>query len=439
MNLAAGDRFTFVNLTNAPKLSRKAANRARGHVTKATWTKYRAAKAQAVSSNALLTCQRIGRDSSQTKRLPQYIPEASEQDLATLLSEAIVRTDHDSAARLLMELWPIIFSADHHHAATYDAAWRKMFISEPAFMEATVASALRGWSPGPECEKRANYHYDRAYRMAIQRMSSKSTLDYGLMGFMMTMAVDARIALDDEAWKVHMDGILQFLRSESRSNGHEVQFFFVDLLIMDAVNYIFGFPRVYDAAIVEQLGRCSNDRDLLAVSQLADRIVAFGAEFDRGEYAAHPSQTPLEMQQEWMEMAFQCRCLHMRPSVYVKMVATAMELVLHLTVYDPGDGPSMGPLAERLYEAYRLLPGTICVRMELTSCPVMIGTIASKPGSDARRWFIDKLETGVKAQKARGWEDPTRPMFAALASDKELSHRFERIWIEETSLLRCNE
>jgi hypothetical protein len=129
----------------------------------------------------------------------------------------------------------------------------------------------------------------------------------------------------------------------------------------------------------------------------------------------------------------------MRRSVYVKMVATAMELVLHLTVYDPVDGPSMGPLSESLYHAYRLLPGTICVRMELTSCPVMIGTIASKPGSAARRWFIDKLETGVRAQKARGWEDPTLPMLAALASDKELSHRFERIWIEETSLLRCNE
>lgn len=139
--------------------------------------------------------------------------------------------------RLLMylvnEFWPIIFLHGRGvPSGANDQLWLTALASEPAFVEATMVTAIRYWLPDLTCKLRSEMHSYRATAMLRDRLSSNNTYSDGFLGAVLTMALGERMVRNDTAWEVHMSGLVQTIEARQARGIESLPALFTDLTIL---------------------------------------------------------------------------------------------------------------------------------------------------------------------------------------------------------------
>lgn len=113
---------------------------------------------------------------------------------------------------------------------------------------------------------------------------------------------------------------------------------------------------------------------------------------------------------------------------FVRCAAKTNRLLSGLTWPPPTDHKAYAIVAEELKGEMQCLPGRTCLYMDLTSCQLIVGAVASAPGSESRAWFMNRLRTGVRAMHERGWDNSLGLLELTLRNDTDLLEQFMEIW-----------
>lgn len=152
----------------------------------------------------------------------------------------------------------------------------------------------------------------------------------------------------------------------------------------------------------------------------------------------HPNERcsgkdPPDIAALWVKLYIKCRLHEGHSNPFVRATVKAAQIILHLSSPPDADQSQIPTLADELKHELSQLPVRSCWCMELTSCQIIVGAIASARGSATRAWFFDKLRNGVNTMRNRGWEDAFGFLERVLATDADMSSRLGALWREETS------
>ncbi|KAH7353331.1 hypothetical protein B0T11DRAFT_356373 [Plectosphaerella cucumerina] len=368
--------FTFLNTTGAPRLSKPAAKRVRGHVTRTNFANRRRRKAEAADKTATALVG-VTHDVA-------YPPcNGSNHDawdaLADALSVATSTSGQDESARLLNEFWSVIFLGSRGiPGGQDDQAWMQLLASEPALVEASLSMAVRCWSTKANCNMRADFHACRATGLLIQRIGSREAYTDGFLGAAFTMALNERLLRNDEAWKVHIGGIIQAVRGRRAQGLPGLPPLFTDLVILDTANGIIDFPRVCHPCLVKDLVDNDDGSIISVLNDTSDKVSRLRKTIEA--HRKHPldeESVALFIQRPYDQLIAEIDSLLGHENAYTRNTAKAIELILSLSWPMETDEAKSSSLAAELKDGLAALPGRSCLYMDVTSCPIIVGAIAS--------------------------------------------------------------
>lgn len=191
----------------------------------------------------------------------------------------------------------------------------------------------------------------------------------------------------------------------------------------DLVNGIFEFPRAYHPVLARDLA----EYDCPVISTLDDmarkvrklrRLIEMHM-----QHPLQPETVGLEIQKPHDQVLRNVEILLAHENAYVRNTAKAIQLILSLSWPLETDHVKSALLASEMKDGLAGLPGRSCLYMDVSSCQIIIGAVASERGSEAREWFVDKLRRAMKAVQDRGWKRPYELLEMALAKDDRLLAR----------------
>ncbi|KAL2812335.1 hypothetical protein BDW59DRAFT_167841 [Aspergillus cavernicola] len=411
--------FTFLNTTGA-SLSQPAAKRMRAHITKTNFAKRR----QRLSKPTGIETE------SRTKRTRTTSPE-SHPDVVL----PPIPTQPDLAANITAfhKLQELVFLEGRHSPdSPSEAVWFNLIASDPALVEATMAVAVRQWSPDNSWQSKADYHSYIAVNLIKQRITSTTTRTDGVLGAVITMAFGAALAQDDYAWNVHIDGLAHIIKDRESRNPHTMPTWFLDLVVQDSINSIFNYPRVWHQSIIQALGDY-HDQRILQLAAIHDSVVQLQNTIN--SHRKHPSDAAVIAQvieEPLARLHYETRSLRTKNNPHIDAAARSIELVLYL-LWPSQTGAHLTLLAGELGDAMSRYPIKGCSYMDLTSFQLMIGAVAADKGSPARTWFVDRLSRAVRWMQTRGWREPLNILQRRFMSDVDvglMGRRFKDLWKE---------
>lgn len=172
--------------------------------------------------------------------------------------------------------------------------------------------------------------------------------------------------------------------------------------------------------MVDQLDKSLSDNIAVKVAAIAERLSHVRQTINRERKNwAKPDDVPRKAQEYWMLCSMETRTLQKHSNPHVRATAKAFELALFLSASKVGDG-IIARVADELRAEMDGIPGRTCIYMDLTSCPLILGAVAAREGSETRDWFLGRLRRAVRAMRLRGWEDPFEALRRAVEADAEL-------------------
>lgn len=112
-----------------------------------------------------------------------------------------------------------------------ETAWVNLIVSEPALVEATMVIGMRLWSPRLSWQRRAGTHQSKALNLTIQKIGSKRPQTEAMLAAVSTMAFAERLANDDLAWNIHIDGLAQMIK-ERQSQDMSLPWWLHDIIVL---------------------------------------------------------------------------------------------------------------------------------------------------------------------------------------------------------------
>jgi hypothetical protein len=113
-----------------------------------------------------------------------------------------------------------------------EKAWFDLITSEPVVFEASLAGGMRCWGPDEESQQNADLHLSRATKLLVDRISCEQVPSDAMMGAVMTMAFGERMADNDEAWNVHMEGLIRMMQQRRRHGASSLPPIFSSLIAL---------------------------------------------------------------------------------------------------------------------------------------------------------------------------------------------------------------
>ncbi|KAL4973656.1 hypothetical protein BDW66DRAFT_100158 [Aspergillus desertorum] len=414
------NEFTFLNTTGA-SLSAPAAKRMRAHVTRTNFAKRRQRIAVA----------RAAESESNGERRQERCNETEEEDraFAPPLTSAPRTPPNIAAIHQIQEL--VFLEGRHTPGSASEAAWFNLMASEPALFEASLAVAVRQWSPDSSWQSKADYRSYTAIRLIKQRIKSIATPSDGVLGAVITMALGASLVHDDIAWKIHMDGLAHIVRERASRDPHSLPAWLIDLIVQDSINSVFHFPRIWHQTIVQILGE-HHDPRILRLAEISDSVVrlrkAIGSLYAD---AVNPIPVARDIEEPLARLHYEARNLRATDNLHIDAAARTIELVLYL-LWPTQSAAHLTLLAGELKEVICRFPIKGCTYMDLTSFQLVVGAIAADKASPVRAWFVERISKAVRWVQRRGWRDPlsiVETVFAAEPDDGLLG-RFKTLWRE---------
>lgn len=129
-------------------------------------------------------------------------------------------------------LWSNLFMDSSNYPESPDeAAWLDLLVSEPALLESSLAIGTRHNASDRMCGQDAETHSIRAVNMLLQRIKTGQAHMDAVLAVVMTMAFGERLARNDAAWNVHIDGLTQLVKERYAQGVPNLPSWFIGLLI----------------------------------------------------------------------------------------------------------------------------------------------------------------------------------------------------------------
>lgn len=311
---------------------------------------------------------------------------------------------------------------DHGHKSAMEAAWVEFLSSDSAVLDATLAVGVRHWTPGPSWEQCAQLHSSRALQGMVRHICSGRAHTDAAFVTAVTMAFGERLAHNEAAMELHIDGIVQLI-SERRSRGiSPVPSLFVNLLIWfvfiqsnglwvsvntvsDAANHALGYSRFLHRKIIDALS-IDYGKPLSKIVSVIDSLVTLRDSIaDYREINQESTYLSEEIEVAYQDLLARIRALRLLSDPGIDAAALSLELALHHSW--PGASKSLlARIADELGHAINKTAVSHCFFVDITSCQLMLGAAYAGKGSPSNRWFLARFEQVISALRSRGWANP---------------------------------
>ncbi|KAL6231232.1 hypothetical protein BDW75DRAFT_233761 [Aspergillus navahoensis] len=392
--------YMFLNTTGA-SLPATAARRMRAHITRTNFAQRRQRMAIAGA-----------RTETSAKRRQERRNQAEEEGRSVTPppTSAPPTPSNIAAFHQIQEL--VFLEGRHTPGSASEAAWFNLIASEPALVEASLAVAVRQWSPDNSWQSKADYHSYTAVRLIKQRITSIATPSDGVLGAVITMALGASLVHDDIAWKIHMDGLAHIVKERVSRGPHSLPTWLTDLIVQDSINNTFEFPRVWHQSIVQILGE-HHDRRILKLAEISDSVIRLRkviGSLDANSVNTIPVAQDIE--EPLARLHYEARNLRATDNLHIDAAARTIELILYL-LWPTQSAAHLTLLAGELKE-------------------LVIGAIAADKVSPVRAWFVERISNAVRWMQQRGWQNPLSVVETVFESeaDNGLVGRFKALWKE---------
>ncbi|VUC36786.1 unnamed protein product [Clonostachys rosea] len=415
----------FLNATGAPVLSRADSRQMRAYITKSNFAKRRQRISQVETKqdgdSNKTTEQAFHRRKKCQQRIQRATPGTSPTELPTRepsSSTPSVQLLRNFRYLVFLDIRPTVQDP-------VEKAWFDLITSEPVVFEASLAGGMRCWGPDEESQQNADLHLSRATNLLVDRISSEHVPSDAMIGAVMTMAFGERMADNDAAWNVHMEGLIRMMQQRWHHGVSELPPVFRSLVALDFINHLLGFPRFYHTKVVDSLSS-HGDQVISALAPISANVLflknaAGASQIGRATQTSQDAQGPLQ------RLQLATRILREFDDPYVQATSLSLEIYLNLLwpLLFPIDIESVGSELQDAMSEFRI---KACPYMELTSPHYILGLIATKKGSPARTWFSDKLQGSVQVMRQSGWSDPLSLMKRGLANEPHIHDQFVALW-----------
>ncbi|KAI1321867.1 hypothetical protein F5Y16DRAFT_388339 [Xylariaceae sp. FL0255] len=423
--------FTFITAVDGPTLSEASAKRIRGHVTRANFAKRRETRGlnttleQRATRKIICTTER--RDSSGS-------PDAVLPLLPTTPTQA--SSAQPALKNFICQYLPMIWSQLFLDGSKYplneeEAAWASLLASDHALAESSLAIGARHLLPAESYEDLYSDLSSRVTKTIISRLNSDQALSDAVLATVMTMAFGECLVHNRRAWAVHIEGGVQLIRERIARGLPAMAPWVRDLLVMDTVNDVFGFPRFYHKNIIKVL-RTTNDaqyQPLIRIAALCEDLVGLRVSISEARKSSWDSDSLFRLIVEPIgALLVAARALREDKNESVRAASIAIELVIYLSWSPAAAWMNLTAITEELKEAMRRVLGRPCAYMDLTSCQLILGAVAAEEGSSTRTWFTDKLQSASRSLSSRGWDGALNILEGGFPAEDELAAEFRTIW-----------
>ena len=162
---------------------------------------------------------------------------------------------------------------------------------------------------------------------------------------------------------------------------------------------------------------------------MAENFIALRRIIDHYDPSSPPEFTSQDIQGLWQKVEEEALALQTNEDPHAQAASFATQLALHL-LWPSSPETDLTPIARELKEATCRFPARFCPFMELTSCQLVLGAIASGAGSDVRSWFVERLRRTVHDVRSRGWKRPLGFVGRRCVVDVGLAARIKEVWAE---------
>ncbi|CAH0042457.1 unnamed protein product [Clonostachys rhizophaga] len=418
----------FLNATGAPVLSRADSRQMRAYITKSNFAKRRQRTSQVETKgnegNEKTPQQALHRRKRCQQKCQRTSWEANPTKLPTRESPPCV-----PSMQLLRNFRYLVFLDIRPTVQDpVEKAWFDLITSEPVVFEASLAGGMRCWGPDKESQQNADLHLSRATKLLVDRISCEQVPSDAMIGAVMTMAFGERMADNDEAWNVHMEGLIKMMQQRRHHGASSLPPVLRSLIALDFMNHILGFPRFYHPKVVDML-RSHGDQVLSTLAPISTDISLLKTAVGAPE-TGHVGQASHDIEGLLERLRLATQALREFNEPYIKATSRSLEIYLNLLwpLSFPIDLDSVGT---ELKEAVREFRIKACPYMDLTSPHYILGLLATEKDSEARCWFQERLQGPLHVMRQRGWSDPLSLMKRGLEHEPHIHHLFTALWGDE--------
>ncbi|CAG9981231.1 unnamed protein product [Clonostachys byssicola] len=416
--------FTFVNTTGAPNLSQPAAKLMRGHVTKTNFAKRRQRLASSgggdvANESAAGSGSDRGSSSKQSTASPEGNQTEPEDDLAQMNPTGSDTSSPPSAGlpgyeQILSNYLSMAYLEKKEAAQSpVQTAWLHYLDAEPALLaiiDAAMAIAYGESLSEPRTDHTAEAYSQYATNLLIQRIQAGVAKADNISPIVLTMTVSARLMGNDSLWNMHINGLVAIIKERRQQNKLELLPWLCDVLILDAVNYILGYPRVYHCKLIDALENTS--QSLSEVARISDDLIKMRELIDLHLLNhKHTDQNRIVSQIDVLSIKLfnEAEILLTDGKPNVRVFAICVELLLKL-LWPPLELQSQEKIANlvsNLKTNMNQIPFKPCgIYNDFTSCPIMLGAVSGMKDAPARQWCVNTLKTALAGIRLRGWGEP---------------------------------
>lgn len=95
-----------------------------------------------------------------------------------------------------------------------------------------MAVGLRYWEPDASSQQEARAHWSRAVEVIVERIGSGRADTDAVITAVATMAFGERLALNETAWTVHIDGLALLLEQRHKRIDSMLPYWLYDMMAM---------------------------------------------------------------------------------------------------------------------------------------------------------------------------------------------------------------
>ncbi|KAM6509985.1 hypothetical protein FALCPG4_017618 [Fusarium falciforme] len=431
-------QLTFLNTSDAPGLGVVETKQMRAHITKTNFARRRQRLAKERRQKNLQEIHERDlvaqpeKPMSGNEATPQ-VPTAPSLDPGSdMLLSTRSRDPHNSISYLLYEFRPIVFPAGYGYPGSErETVWVDQLLAEPALIEASMAIGLK-YTPrrrSPWTSREADIRKCMAISMINKRLDTAAGLSDGMLGAVFTLAFAERLASDERALDVHIQGLAQMIRLRRAAGITRVPSWFSDFLIYDSIGQAITSTNGSHEKLMQAL-RNEDNPTSLDVSRITSGISQLRKALDEFNATKVPSKN------EILNIEHQVDCLQLEVEVvlgsddhYIRTLRFALQLFLLLSWLSRPD-TDFGVLAEELRQSLAQPHIRLCSSVEPTIWQFFVGAVAAEKSVETRTWYIDRLQRVFDSMQVTKWTEVVQLLDRTFMPDMGLLERFKLVWQE---------
>ncbi|EEU36746.1 uncharacterized protein NECHADRAFT_51893 [Fusarium vanettenii 77-13-4] len=424
-------QLTFLNTSDAPGLGAVETKQMRAHITKTNFARRRQRlakerqqkKVQEIHERDLIA--RPEKPMSGNEATPQA-PTAPPLDPGSeMLLSTRSRDPNNSISYLLYEFRPIVFPAGYGYPGSErETVWVDQLLAEPALIEASMAIGLK-YTPRhrtPWTSREADIRKCMAISMINKRLDTAAGLSDGMLGAVFTLAFAERLASDEKALEVHIQGLAQMIRLRRAAGITRVP-------SCDSIGQAVTSTNGSHEKLMQAL-RNEDNPTSMDVSRITSGISQLRKALDEFSVTKIPSKS------EILNIEHQVDCLKLEVEVvlgsddqYIRTLRFALQLFLLLSWLSRPE-TDFGLLAEDLRHSLAKPQIRLCSSVEPTIWQFFVGAVAAEKSMETRNWYINRLQAVFDAMQVTKWTEVVQLLDRTFMPDMGLLERFKLVWQE---------